>query len=45
MVVMVPTLISNASFRAFASGARQLVVQEATEIMVSLASMVSSFTL
>ncbi|MNV97048.1 hypothetical protein D3C71_1921240 [compost metagenome] len=45
MVVIVPTLIPKASCSAFAIGARQLVVQEATEIMVSLASIVSSLTL
>ena len=42
---MIPDLIGARSFRAFAIGARQFVVQEAAEITVSSAFSVSWFTL
>ena len=45
MVHMIPDLIAARSFRAFAIGARQLVVQEAAEITVSAAVRVLWFTL
>ena len=35
MVHMMPDSIGHRSFRAFAIGARQLVVQDAAEMMVS----------
>ena len=45
MVHMIPDLIGARSFRAFAIGARQLVVQEAAEITVSSLVRVLWFTL
>src|SRR5258708_6930208 len=45
MVVIVPFTILKWSFTTFATGARQLVVQDALEMMLSLAgSYLSSFT-
>ena len=42
---MIPDLMVARSFRALAMGARQFVVQEAAEMMVSEAFSVSWFTL
>ena len=42
---MIPDLIGAKSFNAFAIGAKQFVVQEAAEIIVSDAFNVSWFTL
>src|SRR6266404_5705664 len=45
MVVIVPFTILKWSFTTFATGARQLVVQDALEMMLSLAGLyLSSFT-
>ena len=45
MVLMIPDLIPARSFNAFAIGAKQLVVQEAAEIIVSSGFKVVWFTL
>ena len=45
MVVMMPDTMGARSFRALAIGARQLVVQDAAEMMLSSAVSVSWLTL